>query len=153
MPSIVLLVREAKLHLSGSALHPQQERLARVSSSIVVGSVYALSRCPLFYPVPRLRDRFKRLGKEGELKTISTDTCCEGLKRPEDHLVAKLFPGVDRAPHGDNFHKAQILCSSINNHHPLRAEFCRYTFLECKIYLDKRVAAQGKERQGNAGNH
>ncbi|CAN0572855.1 unnamed protein product, partial [Laminaria digitata] len=61
----------------------------------------------------RLRDRFKRLGKEGELKTVSTDTCCEGLARPENHLVAKLFPGVDRAPYGDNYHKAQILGASV----------------------------------------
>lgn len=87
-----------------------------------------MSQCPLVNFMPRLRDRFKRLGEEGELKTVSTDTCYKGLTHPQDHLMGFLYLGVTRAPFGDNYHKAQILGSSVSNHHPERAEFCRYTF-------------------------
>ena len=42
--------------------------------------------------------------------------------------MVPLYPGVERAPYDDNYHKAQTVCSTVNKQHHLRAKFCRYIF-------------------------
>lgn len=72
-----------------------------------------------------LRDRLRRLNKEGVLTTATSDTCCEGSDHPQDHFLARLF-GMERGPFCDSFHKVQNLTTSVYSPHPLLAEFSRY---------------------------
>ena len=44
--------------------------------------------------------------------------------------MVPLYPGVEQAQYGNNYHKAQIVCSAVNKHHHVRAEFGRYNFSE-----------------------
>lgn len=72
----------------------------------------------------RLANRFERLGKKGELKSMSSDLCCEGLEDPRQHVMAGLFE-LERAPYCDGFHKIQQLTTSVASPHELLAEFSR----------------------------
>lgn len=73
----------------------------------------------------RLRDRFERLGTLEELTLASSDTCREGLHDVMEHVMAKIFPGIERAPFADVFHKAKIICDSMFPGNPLYAVACR----------------------------
>lgn len=79
----------------------------------------------MYAVVTRLKMRMERLGTEPELKLIFTDTCCEGLAEPKNHVVAKLFTGVTRAPYADNYHKTQILTTSTRTSHALHASYSK----------------------------
>lgn len=79
--------------------------------------------------MPRLRDRLKAKGELEELTLACSDTCCEGLKNPREHVIMKIFPFLKKWPLADKFHKIQICTDSMVAGHPDYALACRYDAL------------------------
>ncbi|CAM9793203.1 unnamed protein product, partial [Laminaria digitata] len=72
-----------------------------------------------------LRERFVSLGTLEDLTLACSDTCCEGLNDPTQHVMPKIFPGMWRAPFADLFHKAQIITDAFVTSSPVYAAACR----------------------------
>lgn len=73
----------------------------------------------------RLKRRLIRLGTEGDLVFVFSDTCCSGLKDPSKHPVTAIFSSVVTGPKADKFHKVQLLTASARTAHPSHATFAR----------------------------
>lgn len=63
------------------------------------------------------------------MKLACSDTCCDGLKKPEEHVIKKLFPGMSKWPLADAFHKVQIGTDSMVAGHEYYADAARYGIL------------------------
>lgn len=61
----------------------------------------------------RFRDRLQSMGKLHELTTACSDTCCDGLNNPNEHVMKKLFPGLTKGPLADPFHKVQLVTDAM----------------------------------------
>lgn len=55
-----------------------------------------------------------------------SDACCEGAKKPQDHVMRKIFPSLKKWPLADPFHKVQIITDSMVAGHEDYAQACRY---------------------------
>ena len=66
------------------------------------------------------------MGKLQELTIACSDTCCEGLNNPMDHVIRKVFPYMTKWPLADTFHKVQIGTDSMVAGHEDYAQACRY---------------------------
>lgn len=65
------------------------------------------------------------MGTLNDLILACSDTCCEGLKNPEEHVIMKLFPSLKKWPLADAFHKVQIGTDSMIAGHEYYADAAR----------------------------
>jgi hypothetical protein len=65
-----------------------------------------------------LRKRCEILGESPKnVRAAFSDTCCQGLKNPEDHWITDIWPGCKRAPHKDIFHALKKISGATQPHH------------------------------------
>jgi len=83
------------------------------------------SRC-VFLLFISLRDRLRSKGTLNDVTLACSDTCCDGLKNPTEHVMMKLFPGLKKWPIADAFHKVQIGTDSMVAGHEYYADAARY---------------------------
>lgn len=65
------------------------------------------------------------MGTLNDLTLACSDTCCDGLKNPGEHVMMKLFPGLKKWPLADAFHKVQIGTDSMVAGHEFYADAAR----------------------------
>lgn len=65
------------------------------------------------------------MGTLDDLTIACSDTCCDRLNNPMEHVTRKVFTGLRKWPLADSFHKVQICTDSMVAGHPEYAQAAR----------------------------